>query len=594
VANPSYSDLVSRLQEIKQNDPNFVRRINELVSINELLATLNTAKSLDETLDIILLTILGQCICLKGAIFVKSGESWRTGISKGVKATDLKPEALSLSPEWNDLPQIIYMNESTPKGMETLKDLFHRLFPIRNEGNLVGLICLGTSMLPNRGRDKDEMMATIADFGGVLIGNHSYREDLEQVNKQLQVQLFQLNTLYEVTGSFARCLENEQVFHILSQTLMGQFLISRCAVVAFGRNCKVLFQRNLKLESDKLGLTSSFVPLSEWPEEARERCDVSCEKMAAFMKENRLRYALPIAGETMREGVLLLGDRMDRKPLAPADKNFVLSLARQSAAAVDNIRLQKEAAEKRRMERELQFAREIQQKLLPKDVPIIEGYDLAVEMRPYYDVGGDFYDFIPMEDGRLIICLADVSGKSLPASMIMSTAQSSLRALNAFSSHTPKEIIEKLNLHMWQSTQSNKFVTMFYAVLDPVEHLLTYINAGHNHPIMVRPDKSTELLGVGGMVIGLFPSAVYRVGTVTFDVGSELVIYTDGLSEVTRDENSEEEYGDERMLKTLLEIGNDGTAVEKKDKIIADAMAFSSNRMVDDLTLLLVRRNEKP
>ncbi len=591
MANPSYSDLVNRLQEIKPGDPHFVRRINELVSINELLATLNTAKSLEETLDIILLTLLGQCICLKGAIFVKSAGNWRTGICKGIKPADLNPKALPPAPKWDHLPKIIHLDESAPEDMASLKGVFHRAFPIRNEGSLVGLICLGASMLPNAGRDKEEMLATIADFGGVLIGNHSYRDDLEQVNKQLQIQLFQLNTLYEITGSFARCLENEQVFHILSQTLMGQFLISRCAVVVFGRSCKVLFQRNLKLDSNRLGKAEDFAALDDWPEEARELCDIECERLADFMKANKLRYGLPIAGEGRREGVLLLGNRLDRKPLSDPDKNFVLSLARQSAAAVENIRLQKEAAEKKRMERELQLARDIQQKLLPKGVPIIEGYDLAVEMRPYYDVGGDFYDFIPMCDGRLIICLADVSGKSLPASMIMSTAQSSLRALNAFDSHSPKDIIEKLNVHMWQSTQSNKFVTMFYAVLDPVEHQLTYINAGHNHPIMVHPDGSTELLGTGGMVVGLFPSAVYQVGSVPFQKGAELVIYTDGLSEVTHPKNNEIEYGDERMMQTLMELGFTGSVEEKKNRMIEDAMAFSGNQMVDDLTLLLIRRN---
>ncbi len=588
--NNPYSDLINQLQGIKPQDPQFGRRLNELISINELLTTLNTARTLEETLDIILLTILGEYACHKGAIYIKTNDAWRLGISKGIRHQDLDLRELPLDRQWDSLPTIVHITSRIPPGMELFDPLFQIIIPVKNESKLVGLICLGRSMLLMTGSDKEPLLTTIADFGGVLIGNHLYRGDLEQVNKQLQRQIFQLHTLYEISGSFARCLERDEVFHVLANNLMGQFFISRCAVLAFQETYRVIFQKGIKVGDKELRADRDIVPLEDWAEKVLHVEEAPNCGVRRFMEANRLRYILTIIGEGKSEGLLLLGNRLDRQVLSEADGDFVLSLAQQSAAALDNIRLQKEAAEKKRMEKELRLAREIQQQLLPKGVPSIKGYELAVEMRPYYQVGGDFYDFFSLENGKLTICLADVSGKSLPASMIMSTAQASLRALNSFDDRTPKEIIEKLNLHMWQSTQSNKFITMFYAVLDSVTHRLTYINAGHNRPILVKPDKSTVLLDKGGMVIGMFPKASYQVGNVDFEEGTELLIYTDGLSEVVAPGG--EEYGDERLISSLVTKQGQGTVEDEKNEIVNEVMKFSSNEMVDDLTLLLIRRRK--
>jgi len=587
-----YSDLVTQLKAINPRDADFGRRLNELININELLTTLNTARSLEETLDIMILTILGQYGCRRGAIFIKSDRSWRCGIDKGIKRLSLDLHGLPLDESWNDLPNRIKKSDDRPAALDVFfqDNLVERIFPAKNDGKLVGLICLGRSLLGERSNEKESLLMTIADLGGVIIGNSLYRRDLELVNRQLQRQIFQLNTLYEITGSFARCYENEDVYQILTKNLMGQFFISRCAVLATDqRGFRIAFHKGLKAGGDSRD-APGILPWEHWPGCVADIDAVPCPHICDFMRANRLHYALPIVSEGQVVGLLLLGERLDRKKLAEADKDFINSLAQQAAVAVENVRLQKEALEKQRMEKELQLAREIQQKLLPKGVPILDGYEIAVEMRPYYQVGGDFYDFIMAESGLLTMCLADVSGKSLPASMIMSTAQASLRALNSFAGLSPKDIVEKLNLYLCHSTQSNKFVTMFYAVLDPRAHILSYINAGHNRPILIRPDKTIDLLSLGGMVVGLFPSATYQVGAIPFEPGTELLIYTDGLSEVT--DRSGEEYGDERLVSILLERHGSGTVEEEKNQIVEEVMRFSSNEMVDDLTLLLLRRKK--
>lgn len=585
-----YADLVNQLGDLNQGDGNFARRLSELVSINELLTTLNTARTLKETLDLILLTILGEYGCRTAAILIKNKEGWTLGMGKGLRNVKLDPESLP-NVDLKGLDRIVSEADALPEGFGNLlgDGGFELIMPAYSEGTTAGLICVGPSMLGPAATPKRSLLSTIADFGGVIIANSLYRDDLEGVNRQLQRRIFQLNTLYEITGAYARCLENEQVFQVLSGTLMGQFFISRSAILEFNEDeCITTFQRGLKLEQTCLPDHEDRHDLAAWKRVVHEGSEIVCPSINDFMKAHRLRYVLPIAGEDLNLGLLLLGGRLDGKELSVEDKDFILSLSQQSAVALDNIRLQKEEAEKKRMEKELALAREIQQKLLPTEVPSPPGYEVAVEMRPYYQVGGDFYDFIRLEEGRICFCLADVSGKSLPASMIMSTAQASLRALNSFPGLNPKEVIEKLNLHMWQSTQSNKFITLFYAVLDPVSNTLTYINAGHNHPILLGADKSIQFLDRGGMIIGMFPRATYKIGQVHLDPGTDLLIYTDGLSEVTNQEG--EEYGDDRLIENLRQKKQMCSATEAKDAIVNDVMRFSSDSMVDDMTLLLIRR----
>lgn len=585
----TYAHLVKELRLVKPQDAGFSRKLNELISINELLTTLNEAKTLAERLDIILLTVLGQYGCLKGCMYVKSKETWTIGMAKGMRSCDIPPEELPPDSQWDDLPAIVREPGDDPFLARMFEEGdFEVLLPVRSDGKLVGLLCLSKSMLGKVAEHKLDLLSIIADFGGVIISNSIYHDDLEEMNKQLQRQIFRLNTLYELTGAFSRCYEDDAVFQILANNLMGQFFISRCAVISYAAQPRVIFRKGLKLDSDCLERADDCHGLDSWPRTVTPQAEVACPSTTGFMKQHRLRYALPIANESNVFYLLLLGDRLDRKLLSSDDLDFIISLAEQSASALENVRLQKAMLEKKRMEKELQLARDIQQKLIPKKVPSVNGYELAAEMRPYYQVGGDFYDFIALDDGRLVICLADVSGKSLPASMIMSTAQASLRALNSFSGLCPKDVIERLNKHMYLSTASNKFITMFYAVLDPETHCMRYINCGHNHPILVVPDTEPELLGTGGMVLGMFPRAQYRVGEVLFRPGTELLIYTDGLSEVTTQEG--EEYGDDRLIQCLIRKQGYGTLQEEKDEIVKEVMHFSGNEMVDDMTLLMLRR----
>lgn len=588
-SNP-YSNLVSRLGELSPKDAGLSRQVNELISINELLTTLNSAKTLEESLDILLLTAMGEFPCRRGAVLIKSSSGWRCGAGKGVKSDAIQAALPADDLEWRETKPLVSASSLQDPLLADFcaQHGFEYLVATFNDSKWVGLIALGKGLLGDLDFAKAAHLALIADFGGVVIGSSLYRVDLEEANRQLQRRIFQLNTLYELTGAFARCYENEAVFEVLAKNLMGQFFISRCVVLQVGDPFKIAFCTGVKPTSLTVVGESAAAPTEDWCLEVVDLDKVACPVIKTFMESHKLRYAMAIKGEQSWHAVLLLGPRLNRTDLNQADRDFMCSLAEQAAVALENVALQKEILEKKRLEKELELAREIQQRLLPTEVPAVSGYEISVEMRPYFMVGGDFYDFSLNSRGQMTFCLADVSGKSLPASMIMSTAQAALRALHSFEDLPPDEVVKRLNRTLCSSTQTNKFLTLVYGCLDPSTNELTYINAGHNHPILLKADGEAENLGTGGMVVGLFPNAPYKIGKVPFEPGSSLLIYTDGLSEVI--DNQEEEYGEDRLLESFKKAASLESVAEARMQIVADAMTFSNHKMVDDMTLLLIRR----
>lgn len=592
--NNDYADLIRQIKVTRGDDPELSRRITELISLNELVATLNTASDLDSVLDLVLLTIMGEYPCRIGAVFIWQDERWTLGGCKGISADKLELTWLPDAGGWEDLTRVISRDSSEPGVFSGFFDRtrFAHLFPIRSERQFVGLIALGASALEESSQTKLALIATFADFAGLVIGNHLYRLGLEKLNRTLRRRVFQLNTLYEITGSFARCQNNDMVFQVLSKNLMGVFLISRCVVLEDGKPLQISFCKGVKVDRVREFLPDMTLrPDAEdaWADGVKRRDDITSPSWKALMSACRLSYAKIIEGESVRYGLLLLGNRLDGRELSAEDMDFLESLIQQAAVALDNVALHLEALEKKRLERELQLAREIQQKLLPKTIPLIPGYDLSVEMRPYQMVGGDFYDFIPLDDGRLAICLADVSGKSLPASIIMTTTQASLRALTSFSNVDIVEIVRRLNAQIYHATQSNKYVTVFFAILDPIRHELTYVNAGHNRPRLLAPDRTMRQLDIGGMVVGLFPSPPYQRETVPFERGAQLLVFTDGLSEIM--DAAGAELGEERLEQILLSHAEETSAETLKLSILREVLEFGGHRMIDDLTIMVVRRD---
>jgi hypothetical protein len=224
------------------------------------------------------------------------------------------------------------------------------------------------------------------------------------------------------------------------------------------------------------------------------------------------------------------------------------TLASVAAIRVENARLTEEQMERERLEREQQVASEIQQRFLPATAPLVPGYELQGISFPCYEIGGDYYDFIQREDGKLVVALGDVSGKGTAAALLMSSLHAAVHAQADIHSSLAKTI-GAVNRYLVDSIPANRFVTLFYAELDPTNGALAFLNAGHNPPLIVHAGGTMEQLASGGLPLGIMPNADFREGRTQLYPGDVLVIYSDGVSEAVNP--SGEEFGPTRLYEVV-------------------------------------------
>ena len=239
----------------------------------------------------------------------------------------------------------------------------------------------------------------------------------------------------------------------------------------------------------------------------------------------------------------------------------------------------------RRQHDELQEARDVQNHLLPRRIPQVADYEIAAITQPVRDVGGDYYDVVRISDTQTVLCIGDVAGKGLPAALLMSSLQAALRPL-LWHGLPPRELCRRLNRVLCDITPLGKFISFFYAVLDSRDNRLTYCNAGHNPPLLVRADRGAKELNAAGAVLGQFPDWVYQQSEVLMNSGDKLLLFTDGLVEACN--QSDEAFGDERVIRIALQ-NRAATAEDLKKLLMRAALDHCNGHFQDDASLVVLR-----
>jgi len=294
-------------------------------------------------------------------------------------------------------------------------------------------------------------------------------------------------------------------------------------------------------------------------------------------------------------GILSLGPRRADFQYCAADRELLMSLAAQLALVIDNARLTERMVLQERLRRELALAAEVQQRLLPSRPPSCVAMEVAGFCEPARGVGGDYYDFINFDNRQLGLAIADVAGKGMPAALLMSTVQATLRSLTARNGSpvpvTPElsQIVGKLNRLLFDSTNGEHYVTFFYAMFDQATQLLTYVNAGHNPPLYLRAgsDDGFRQLTAGGLVAGAFEHAAYEQETVQMRSNDLLFLYTDGLTEALN--LTGEEFGTNRMMETLKSISS-LPVIQIRDEFVKRVKEWCFGMpLYDDLTFVVMK-----
>ncbi|MGA8026166.1 MAG: SpoIIE family protein phosphatase [Bryobacteraceae bacterium] len=303
---------------------------------------------------------------------------------------------------------------------------------------------------------------------------------------------------------------------------------------------------------------------------------------------------LPVTLENRMLGLISLGPKRSEAPYSKMDLQLLSAVASQTGLALENAELTEtirhEIAQRERSERELEIAREVQQRLFPQKLPEVKGLDFAGYCRPALGVGGDYYDFIRLPDDCLGIAIGDVSGKGIAAALMMASLQASLRGQTIRPAATLGEMIQLINRLVYEASAENRYATFFYAQYDSRNRLLRYVNAGHNPPILRRKREDGNdivRLDEGGTVLGLFPDFPYAEARIQLEPGDLLVAFTDGISEAMT--AADEEFDEERLIDSTRECATRCAAdmitciLDRVDTFTAGAPQH------DDMTLLVVR-----
>jgi sigma-B regulation protein RsbU (phosphoserine phosphatase) len=302
-------------------------------------------------------------------------------------------------------------------------------------------------------------------------------------------------------------------------------------------------------------------------------------------------------------GIISLGEKRSEAPYSSTDVRLLKSVASQTALALSNAELTSaiavEVSRREKLNREIEIAREVQERLFPQHLPEIAGLDYFGRCRTALGVGGDYYDFLALPDGKLGVALGDVSGKGIAAALTMASLQASLRADAMRAGNDIAGLITRVNSMLYDASTEDRYATLFYAQYDPATHRLSYVNAGHCPPILVRgaasngakndPKNSNvdRLDKAGGTVVGLLPECGYQQAEVRLTPGDLLVIYTDGFSEAMNPHL--EEWGENRLILAIAAC----KGLPAKDsiaRIMQAADAFASGApQSDDMTLVILR-----
>ncbi|HVG19228.1 MAG TPA: SpoIIE family protein phosphatase [Blastocatellia bacterium] len=294
--------------------------------------------------------------------------------------------------------------------------------------------------------------------------------------------------------------------------------------------------------------------------------------------DDTLIVPIKVKGELI--GFICVGGRPSGEPFDADDMNFLDRIVDQVGIGINNLLA-------RGQQHELEEARDIQRGLLPKVIPQIQGYEISGAWRPAHIVSGDYFDVLKFDEDRAALCIADVSGKGMPAALLMSNVQAAVKAF-ASATAAPAEVCEKVNRVVCSNTAEDKFITFFYCLLDATTGTLTYANAGHNAPILIRRDGASLQLERGGTVLGPFPEWEFDQGETMLHPGDRVLLFTDGITEVRNTDG--EEFGEER-LNSLLVSNRELGAAELQKAVMSTVANFSGGDFQDDATLMVLSVN---
>lgn len=555
--------------------------LNDLFEVSSRLSSLTSYESIIEQ---VLLSLMGRLMIQKSAFMLIAGEDEL----QLIKTKGLDDSLEGMTVKYSDLPEsfspVSDLNDSNPLKEFLIENNIEALFPLMRKGSILGILGFGKRLLGKKYENEEiNYVSSLLSLAASSIENALIVADVKRANKGLDRKNQELQTLFELGKELNSTLDLDEIVKQFGYALMGQLMVSKFLLYLKTDISFKLFHSK-GFTQEHIDILSPYVDqitgLSE-PLLVRNKKD----ELQNALRQANIAALIPLTIQGENRGTLCIEERKGNEPFSTDDLQFLHTMGGQAIISIENARLFKESLERQRLQEELNIAREIQQGLLTSDFNIGSEWKVHGKNVASLEVGGDYFDVIKLEDGRVALVIADVSGKGAGASLLMSNVQASLRALINIESDLGL-LVRRINEILYENTTADKFVTFFVAVLDPISRKLTYCNAGHNPPLRFSETGEVTTLEEGGLIIGMMPGVEYETETIDIVKGDKIVMYTDGITEA--EDKEEVEYGEERLInhiKRNLQLSPEELLSSIVDDVNNHAVDLSSQ---DDVTLLIL------
>lgn len=559
-----------------------------LEALLESAQLLNSSLDLDSLLQHLLRTVMGRLLVGRGLVAVvdkgADGEAMRLAQVRGLKG--IKTGEL--------------FNEAAARAAG-----IHSIYLIGSAEHPTGVLGIGKPPNGVVAPEEEESIEALLSLAASSIANAQAHAETRRVNHELDERVQELRALLDLVRGLTATLEPDEVARLLALTLAGRWAVGKYALSV----CKVghpLVSRGKGINTPPI---QDIQELLAGLPEAVHVADLPEGELKDSLIRQKAQVLFPLRSSETTSGILVFGSRLGKLPYTEADLEFGAGLVAQAGVAFENSWHVREMVERKKIEQELELAASIQDGLFPETLPALKGYDVAARNRPARWCGGDYYDVLPVEtedaDGNcsFLFCVADVSGKGLPASLLMSNMQATFRALLGRVSSLV-ELAARTNELLHATTPSNKFVTAILLELTPATGAVRYVNAGHGDCMLLRCGEdvkggaaSVERLEATGLPLGMMPADMletfgknYEERHIEMRGGDLLALYSDGVTEAY--DEAENEWGDERLLRCLRSVA-DQTAEATVARVIEDLDRFAGDApQHDDITMMVIKRAE--
>ncbi|MEJ2543165.1 MAG: SpoIIE family protein phosphatase [Calditrichaceae bacterium] len=584
--------MVDHLESFKERNQSKLqteeldRRHIELLALFEISQTLSSSLNLKSILDTILLVPMGRMMISRGLVMLQDEpHEFKVKNIKGLPYSLLEKQI-----HISSIPDHPIFISNTEKSEDWISFLFDShielLIPLISTHKQRGFIGYGNKLNKQSYTDEEiEFLSSLSNIAVQSIENAIVFEQLNSVNLELDKKVQELNTLFEIGKEFNHIFDEEGILKQLSYSLMGQMLINQFFIaLKTDDTLNIVYKKGSLFTSDNLN-----------------KCMIFCNKMSNILQpiilsesdqydqlyDIGVRAIVPMNIQNENGGYIFLGEKLDKSDINKNNLDFLTTLGNMTMMSIENARLFKETLEKQTLEEELNLAKNIQQRLLPEKMPDISNFDIHGFNLASKQVGGDYFDVIKLNNQEYFLTIADVSGKGMPASLLMSNLQAGLKTLS-FENNSLSEMTGKLNNLIHSNTSIEKYITFFILKINTRDGKIEYVNAGHNPPLLIAADNSCRKLEEGGIILGMMKDVEFETGYDTLSKGECITMFTDGVTEAMDKDSIE--FGEDAVIRYFQDHFRNHSCEQLNLGLLEQLRSYCGDpTKSDDVTILTIK-----